>query len=433
MRVSGCHFVITCLVVALVAWSGCSAESADEAGHGTVELALTTQVASGAVYRLRDATISIDGPMSRTWHTEDDPELTSLSANVLVGNYRALLADGWRLERVDGSMVTTVDAELVSDNPVLFTVATAQRTAVPLQFRVDADPVDMTQGYDIVLGVQESPLFLAITSTAPASVSVYSTQANGNVAPFRRISGSSTGLVGPIGVVVSGNQLITSDNQGSSSSGINFYPVTADGNVAPIRRISGSATQLSNPFGLAVSRGELYVGQFPGPILVFPLTASGNVAPTRTITGLSSPAWIAIDKDELYVADTNSSRVKVFPITASGAATPSRTITPSDAICMTGIVVRTGEVLVADDCVSQIHVYPAAANGTVAPLRVLGTGASGPHAEQGLARFGSELYLVMTQNHVSVFPSAASGSVSPIRTIAGANTLFGTVQGVTVF
>src|SRR5262245_58053163 len=158
---SGC---IAGLLFAGVLGSGCVAVEDDR--EGTIGLELVGQSPSGTVYRLRDAVITVQGPSSTTiWHTEDDPNRTSLSANVVIGDYAASVQDGWRLERLDGGIATTVAAQLASDNPVLFAVTPLQRTNVPLQFRVNAEVVDMSQGYDIVVTVQESPPLMAVAST----------------------------------------------------------------------------------------------------------------------------------------------------------------------------------------------------------------------------------------------------------------------------
>jgi len=126
---------------------------------GTIELKLVGQAPSGAVYRLRDATITVQGPTStKVWSTEDDPNRTSLAANVVTGGYTALLAPGWRLERVEGPSTQTVPAELVSPNPSAFTVEALARTPVPLSFRAFEEQIDMGQGYEIVLEVEECTL-----------------------------------------------------------------------------------------------------------------------------------------------------------------------------------------------------------------------------------------------------------------------------------
>ncbi|HWU85638.1 MAG TPA: myxococcus cysteine-rich repeat containing protein [Kofleriaceae bacterium] len=133
--------------------------------RGTIELNVVGQAPSGAVYRLRDATIVVAGPTSTTyWFTEDDPDRPALSADVVIGDYSATLQSGWRMERIDGPgpSTTIVSAELKSPNPTLFSVQDSQRTSVPLQFKVFGEEVDMSQGYDIVLEVEECTLHEAV-------------------------------------------------------------------------------------------------------------------------------------------------------------------------------------------------------------------------------------------------------------------------------
>ena len=87
----------------------------------------------------------------------------------MTGDYSALLGPGWHLERIDGSTATPVVATLISENPVAFTVMAHQRTDVPVRFRVDTEVVDMTQGYDIVLTIEETGSGAAISPVAPSA------------------------------------------------------------------------------------------------------------------------------------------------------------------------------------------------------------------------------------------------------------------------
>ena len=65
-------------------------------------------------------------------------------------------------------METDVNAELVSDNPLPFFVEFDQRTTVPLRFRTNIDEVDLSQGYDIVLDVEEIAIQgVVVTNSAP--------------------------------------------------------------------------------------------------------------------------------------------------------------------------------------------------------------------------------------------------------------------------
>ena len=145
---------VMCLSVLSALGASCAAPSAEPA-KGTVSANLTGVAPSGTLYRLRDATIAVDGPTPTVFNTEDDPTRTSLSADVSPGDYSATVPPGWRIERLDDTGPTTVDATLTSDNPVLFTVLPQQRTSVPLKFRINGDEVDLRQGYDITIDIDE--------------------------------------------------------------------------------------------------------------------------------------------------------------------------------------------------------------------------------------------------------------------------------------
>ncbi|HUQ07694.1 MAG TPA: hypothetical protein VM261_34605 [Kofleriaceae bacterium] len=153
-------------LAALASLSGCF-EAEDDVDTGTVNINLIGQGTSGAVYRLRDATITVEGPAPTVWHTEDDPDRTALSANVVPGSYSATVAPGWRLERVlPGMPAVDVTATLTSPNPFPFTVAPQERTSVPLRFAVEGDVVDMTSGYDITIGVDDLGTNLVVSASA---------------------------------------------------------------------------------------------------------------------------------------------------------------------------------------------------------------------------------------------------------------------------
>lgn len=149
-----CACVMWSCVMSAVGVS-CVAPS-DESATGTVNANLTGVASSGVVYRLRDATIAVDGPTPTVFNTEDDPTRTSLSADVSPGDYTATVQSGWRIERLGDSGATTVNATLTSDNPVSFTVLSQKRTNVPLKFRIEDGGVDFNQGYDITLDIDEA-------------------------------------------------------------------------------------------------------------------------------------------------------------------------------------------------------------------------------------------------------------------------------------
>jgi len=408
------------------ATSGCALSEPEPVGE--ISLNLVGQAPSGAVFRLRDAVITVTGPTPTVWRSEDDPNQTSLSANVLTGSYSATLQDGWRLERVDGSSTSPVAAQLTSSNPLVFSVNDRQRTSVPMQFLAGADGVDMTQGYDIVIAVQQQPppAVIAVVNNATPSITIYPSTAAGDVAPLRVISGPATTLASPNGVAIDGDQIIVVD---AGAQAIDVFSLRGNGNVAPVRRIVGGATTLSSVFSVLVFNGEIYVGQ-GSSVLVFPVTANGNVAPSRTITrplGQASVGGLVIAGGELFVAGI-SATIAVFPVTATDPATATRTMTltatTSNKICpSSGIAFGVGNLFVTDQCAHGVLVVPADSHGNVnTSTRIQGslTGMSSP---QQVSVLRNELFVTDNgSTGVRVFPITAQGDVAPVRTISGSHT-----------
>jgi hypothetical protein len=411
----------------------------DAAAEGTLSVNLVGSAASGTIYRLRDATITVTGPGTTTvFHTEDDPNRTSLSSNVVVGDYSAFVDPGWRLERIVGNSVTTVTGELISDNPAQFTVSSHQRTTVPLRFRVDAGEVDMDQGYDIVLDIDEvnnaHGLVISnfLSGTASPGLEVFPLDASGDATATRTIGGASTELVSPRGIVVVGSEIVVAD-QGANA--IDVFALTASGDVAPLRRIAGDQTQLSTPSSVLVFNGEIYVGQQDAPLLVFPLTADGDVAPTRSLNGIGRGQYVAIDNGELYVNDADGP-IRVFSVTATGNDLPVRVINgPHTGLQEpTGLLIHDGELFVSDGLNNTISVFAETASGDTAPLRVISTTPGSVSFLDQLAISGNELFVAsFSTNSVEVFPVTANGDVVPTRVISGPSTQFAGPVGVFVF
>jgi Lysyl oxidase len=136
--------------------AGCASNPVENTGK--LDVALLGVSPSGTVYRLRQASLTVQGPASTTFfNTEEDPNRTTLSADVVAGEYSVFLQEGWHLERIaaDGSGVR-VQATFLSANPQLFTVSANSRTVVNLHFRAGPDDVVMDQGsFDIVLQVDD--------------------------------------------------------------------------------------------------------------------------------------------------------------------------------------------------------------------------------------------------------------------------------------
>ncbi len=89
---------------------------------------------------------------------------------------------------------------------------------------------------------------------------------------------------------------LTVDNFGNifvvngAGNSITIYSPNSTGNVAPVASISGANTGLSNPNGIAVDNaGNIYVGN-GSAIAIFAAIPAGaqNVAPAVTISGSST-------------------------------------------------------------------------------------------------------------------------------------------------
>ncbi len=236
------------------------------------------------------------------------------------------------------------------------------------------------------------------------SITVYDLTASfpGNDTPKRTLQGPATGLNRPAGIAVDTvHQELYVTNDLDSGSFINVYPLGANGNVAPIRTLSGSATGIEGPIGIMVDlvHDELVISNYKvagnGSITVFPRTANGNVAPLRTIqgaaTGFDKPQGLAVDlaHDELIVANSffftaSAGSILVFPRTASGNVAPIRQIGgPTSGVCNPiGLVFDAvhDEVAVSNShastasCPLTVATYARTANGDVPPIREIGPG-----------------------------------------------------------
>jgi|SRR5579884_508778 len=139
----------------------------------------------------------------------------------------------------------------------------------------------------------------------------YAPGANGNAKPIRKICGSNTGLINcdTFGLAIDRNNNIYVSKHTFGSppfDKIYEFRAGASGNVAPIRRLVGSSTGLDGTFGIAVdAAGRLYAANgYSGTITIYAAGASGNTAPIRTLHSYFSPSGIALDaSDNIYVVD----------------------------------------------------------------------------------------------------------------------------------
>jgi DNA-binding beta-propeller fold protein YncE len=108
----------------------------------------------------------------------------------------------------------------------------------------------------------------------------------------------------------------------------------ADGNVAPVRRIFGPSTQIKLPDAVALDpvHGEIYVPMDDQRVLVFPREANGDMAPMRILnTGKESPNRLTIDPVHNLLIVSGGDHLRIWDRTATGDTPPKAVITiPKD-------------------------------------------------------------------------------------------------------
>ena len=130
------------------------------------------------------------------------------------------------------------------------------------------------------------------------SIVVFGPTATGNVAPARVITGALTMMNGaPTGLAtdLADNLYAASNNLTTAGPSVLVFAAEADGNIAPTRTISGSSTRLGMLWNVTVDpAANIYVVTDGTPftnsltaiptILNFSAGASGNIAPASSFT-----------------------------------------------------------------------------------------------------------------------------------------------------
>ena len=191
-----------------------------------------------------------------------------------------------------------------------------------------------------------------VANEAGESVTVYGPTAAGDAAPVQSISGSSTGLSNPqsIAVDVSGNIYVLgiTDLCNVTCGSVTVFAAGSNGNVAPIRTITGSNTGMNGPLtpeGLALDTGgNVYVlsdaccfGDPAPTVTTYAAGSNGNVAPIATLTGvytkMQTVTSVALDAAaNIYVANQNLNdpycrgTVTVYPADSNGDVSPTQII-----------------------------------------------------------------------------------------------------------
>ncbi|NNC14168.1 hypothetical protein HJC22_00290 [Corallococcus exiguus] len=128
---------MTAIVLLAVACGGSSVQPSPimQKGEGTLELPLVSTSAAGRTYKLVGATFVITGEQSVTI---TDTSADTVSVPLIAGDYSIQMNGSWHIERTDAPG-QTVQATLVSPNPMRFTLAEGEMRPVRFLFKVPGE------------------------------------------------------------------------------------------------------------------------------------------------------------------------------------------------------------------------------------------------------------------------------------------------------
>lgn len=228
-------------------------------------------------------------------------------------------------------------------------------------------------------------VWTTLNGFSPYSIGGFAPAGDGDVAPFKTIGGSNTGLSQVTGIAFgpTGDVAVAD----SASDSIRVFDANGGGNTAPKRVIAGANTQL----GLGATdiatdpAGNLYVLIPSEPmVLVFAAGASGNVFPTRAVlgeaSGLVAPTDIDVDSGRnLYVSDASNDAIAVFGPTANGNVAPFTRLKggSTQIVNVNGLSVAADRKVYVLDSSGTVLVFsplvPLVVQGPVRALAVSGT------------------------------------------------------------
>ena len=207
------------------------------------------------------------------------------------------------LNRTAGLLVDSVHQELFVANDLNTNAAIM---VFPLSANGNVAPIRILQGpqttlvgpLGLALDLVHDELIIVSYKTADGgSITVFPRTASGDVAPTRTVQGPLTGFNRPQDVALDLNrdEMIVANSYFDSPVSLGsllVFPRLASGNVAPIRQITGPSTDLCNPIGLVLDavHDELVVSNSAASgaacgrsVATFAATASGDVAPLRKV------------------------------------------------------------------------------------------------------------------------------------------------------
>ncbi len=321
---------------------------------------------------------------------------------------------------------------------------------------VDASPIDATSADASPLDVSNPDAASApvgpgiyVTDYATNSVLVFALDASGNVAPTRTISGSSTGMSGPIGIGVdSQGSVYVANREGAS---VTVYPALADGNVAPVRTLT--AQGMSAPEGIAVAPGDdVFVSTCPtcggneeGNIGIYHFPSQSSQTDrilggaSNANTGLTVPGALALDdSQDLVVGNSFGGTIEFFANAANGDVAPTSVFQPSTSN-LQSIAYDDGTIFVTDPS-AGVEQYVATDAGVVMPASTIPASAFPITYPAGMAIDTNAtppvLYVVdFSANAIYVAQTAGTPpnlTVASVTTIAGDATTLNMPLGIAI-
>jgi len=144
----------------LAACARAQAPDEPEDASGTLQVPLRANGRSGIPYQLVDATFSYSGPSTGTIDGGVFGTAEGAAEQIVntlpVGDYSMVLVDGWNMLQLAAFPPEPVAAELISPNPVTFTILPADTTRVEYAFKVGGEIVDTSSGaLSVVLSVDD--------------------------------------------------------------------------------------------------------------------------------------------------------------------------------------------------------------------------------------------------------------------------------------
>lgn len=178
--IKGSGSVAAAGVVFAALLSGCGSQGADrESDVGSISLPLAADAASGARYRLRDATFEISngyyyyedentsamavgggyGTVVTVSSEDEDPDASSILVDLEQGSYGVRLLPGWHFEKVEGGTVTdpNVEATLLSSQNVYVYVSPHSTSWAQYAFGIGSSELWLNGKVNLNIDVYEDP------------------------------------------------------------------------------------------------------------------------------------------------------------------------------------------------------------------------------------------------------------------------------------